>query len=127
MSYAKIQATDVSIAVDGTTLIKEINLDVGDGELALTVTNTGAAAFDAFDIQVQVATGGPWVSIGNAAGDFTTPVLPLICVRGAPVTLAAAAVFFCQIDTKGINAVRVYASANTAVTTASMWSNLSRS
>jgi hypothetical protein len=127
MSYATIQATNVSITVAGTTLIKEIVLERSDGELALAVTNTGAAAFDAFDIQVQVAEGAPWVSIGNAAGDFATPVLPLLCVRGAPVTLAAEASFFCQIDCKGIHAVRVYASANTAVTTASMWSNLSRS
>ncbi len=125
--YAKIEAIDAVVAVAGTTLIADMAMDVADGVLALSVANTGTAAFDAFNIQVQTVPGGPWHTIANDAAGFAsaTLVTPLLSGNGAPVTLAAAATFFCQIDVRGIHGVRVYASANTVATTASVWSNLS--
>jgi hypothetical protein len=122
MSYAKIEVIDAAVAVATDSLIADIDTAIADGMLTVSVKNTGAAAFDNFIIQIKAVDGSDWV----ACADIATPALPVVYVNTALATLAAAATSVFQIDARGLCGVRLYASANTAVTTASVWSNLSR-
>lgn len=64
------------------------------------------------------------VAIASAAGDYSSPVAPLIRVIGAPVTLAAGATAMFIMDTGGIDNVIVYAtSGNAAGSTVSCYSS----
>lgn len=88
----------------------------GQQRMGIQVTNGGAAALDAFLLEVEAGNSGVWSTLAGptTASDFSSPVAPLIRVVGAPVTLAAAATALLLLDTHGLSGVRISASGNAA-------------
>lgn len=68
-------------------------------------------AFDAFAIQARFHEDGSFVSLFDAAGDFTSPAGILIGASGDLTTLAAGSSGWFCLDVLGIQAVRLVASA----------------
>ena len=125
MGYQKNEVTNAAVAVATEDVIATIAVSVSRGSVVLAIKNTGDHAFDSFQVEVQVVEGGDWYVVATAAGEYTTLVLPLVYCRTTPYTLAASAVSLIQIDVRGLNGIRLSASANTTATTASVWSNFS--
>lgn len=125
MSYQKNEVTDVTVPVATEPVVATIVVPVGRGSVVLAIKNTGSYAFDSFELEAQVVEDGDWVVVASASANFTTEVWPLVETLVDPYTLASAAVSLLQVDVRGINALRVSASANTTATTISVWSNFS--
>lgn len=85
--------------------------------MGIQVTNSGANALDAFQVNVRCGSSTAWTTIASIAGDFSSPVAPLIRTQGAPVSLAAAATCFILLDCFGIHEVELKASAAVGATT----------
>lgn len=88
--------------------------------MGIQVTNSGANAFDAFQLNVRCGSSTAWTTLANSLATFvTTPVAPL--VRAAttdPTALAAAATTFILLDCHGIHEVELKASAAVGASTA---------
>jgi hypothetical protein len=109
----------------GTSLTTIDTIGVGRSDrVGIQVTNSGATALNAFQIQGTID-GTTWVALASDAGGFSTPVMPLRRTIGAPVTLAAGAIAIITLDGGYYRQIRLQASVasgtTTAVTTA--WAN----
>jgi hypothetical protein len=83
------------------------------------VQNTGATAFNAFELACKMHPSDvDWTILANAAGNFSTPVFPLRRTVGAPVTLAGGARSALFLDVHYMAIVRVRASVASGTTTA---------
>ena len=82
-------------------------------EIGITIENTSANAFDAFEIRALMAEGGEEVTLASLAGDLSSPLWP-IRRSSAFVSLANGAVGFLFMNVAGIHTLRLYASVATA-------------
>jgi len=100
--------------------------ECGVQRLGLTVTNNGAVALDAFVISATTGQSTVFTTLASAAGDFVqaTIVPPMIRSVGAPVTLAAAGVWFGLLDCHGLSQVRIAASGNAGACAVSVEASL---
>lgn len=96
-----LAAGNTTLATIDTSMIDRLVIEVG------VITQ----AFDAFAVAAQVAGSPNFVTIASIAGDFSTPVSPMVRAVGTPVTLAAGATALLVLDVRGISAVRIQASA----------------
>lgn len=112
----------VTEAVD--SVIQTIDIILGADHISFEVKNSHASvAFDQFEIQRRPHASASWESIASAAGDYSSPQVPILEVQGAPVTLAAAASTFIRVEVEATDAIRILASGNAAATTADIhWS-----
>ncbi len=118
------EGVDTAITVTAATnsVIREIDIILGASRLYFEVKNVHASvAFDEFTIQRRTMGSGAWETIANAAGDYSSPQVPILEVQGAPVTLAAAATVFIRMDVEATDAVRILASGNAAESTADLF------
>ena len=103
----------------GTTTIAEFSTEqAGCQRAGITVTNSAgsAAAFAVFQLQVISGKSIVYTIIASIAGDFSTPLSPLLRTVGTPVTLAVGATAFLLMDIHGIAQVRIQAqSAGTSI------------
>jgi len=85
--------------------------------LGLQVTNGSGGALTTFDVSVRTgnAATAVWTSIAAAAGDFSTPLSPLLRTVGAPVTLANGSTAFILMLVQGIHEVKITASAAVSI------------
>lgn len=90
--------------------------------LAFRIANVHATiAFDAFWVQYKFHRDGTYVTVASAAGDFTTPVGPVIHKTADPTALAAVTgVVNIFMDITGVFSVRIMASGNAAESTATI-------
>jgi len=114
----KIQEYDITaktVTATGNTTLCEILVPHDATRLNVEVVNAGASnAFDVFIVSRKLHSAGSYEVVANAAGDFTSPIHPLISTSGSPVTLAAAGVFHMSMDVEGCSAVKLEASNATA-------------
>ncbi len=114
--------TAITVAAASNSVIREIDIILGASTLFFQVKNVHASvAFDEFVIQRRTLAAGAWETIANAAGDYSSPQVPILEVQGAPVTLAAAASVFIRMDVEATDAVRILASGNAAASTADLF------
>ena len=113
------QAVPVAVATTDTVLTVDCN---GVSNLGLEVKNTGANPLDAFTVSAKFADGGTELPFASSAGNFSTPVFPLVrAATGTPVTLAAGASSTMFFDVAGISALVFKASAGSGATTLSFF------
>ena len=118
MAIRNLQTVTTTVTSSATTILVA---GTGGGDTAqvmgIQVTNTGAA-FTAFTIEVRCGSSAVWTEIASAAGDFSTPLSPMLRVVGAPVTLANAATCFILLLMQGIHEVRLKATCGTSTSAA---------
>jgi len=103
----------VSVAQAGLTTLTT-NEDMADTIRMLFEVTTGGQAFDAFEIQVKAHPNGSWITIYNAAADFTSPAGLIIGASGDLTTLAASTTGWFLMETRGLYGIRVQASCDNA-------------
>lgn len=108
--------TAIVVAAAADSIIRTLKVPIGMRELLFDVTNTGANAFDQFEVQRRAHSSAAWVTLADTAGNFSSPDLPILEVQGAPVTLAAAAVVNIRMEVAGTEGVRIVASGDGATT-----------
>lgn len=117
------QFEETAITVnDATTTIQTINIVKVAKTCVITVKNSHTSgAWDTFIVALRPTANAPFVTQASTAGNFTSPVDPLLWASGSPVTLAAAAsVSFCY-DVTGIDAIRLQAGGAGAVSEAEVY------
>ena len=108
---------DIPVTEAADSVVGELAVPIGMEILLFDVTNSGANAFDQFEIQRRSHAEAAWETLANSAVDYTTPLLtPLLEVLGEPVTLAAAAVVNVRVDVRGMEGIRILASGDGATT-----------
>lgn len=108
-------ATTTTVGTSLTT-IAEIGTGFSD-RIGIQVGNTGATAFNAFQLQGTID-GTNWIALSTDAGGFSTPVMPLRRAIGAPVTLAGGASAILLLDGGYYQRIRLQASVGSGSTTA---------
>jgi len=111
-----INATTVPVAV-ATTDIVMVADTTSARALGLSLVNSGANALDAFEVWGRFSPAGPSVKLASVAGDFTTPVFPIVKASGSPLNLAAAATAWMFMDVSALAEVSLKASSAVGVTT----------
>lgn len=101
--------------------------DIGTGfsdRIGIQVSNTGATALNAFQLQGSID-GTTWVALATDAGGFSTPLLPLRRTIGAPVTLAGGATAQLLLNGGYYQRLRLRASVASGTTTTAVtaWNN----
>ncbi len=99
----------VTVAGTGTTTLCTLITEHME-RLWVEIANV-AQAFDAFAIQGRLHEDGSFLTLFDAAGDFTSPAGILIGASGDLTTLAAGGSGWLCLDVLGIQAVRLTASA----------------
>jgi hypothetical protein len=99
----------VSVPATGNTQLLEIITEAIE-KVSFQVDNT-VQALDAFIVEARVHRDAAYVTVANAAGDFSAPSGRILSATGALVTLAAAASGRFDMDVSGLYSVRVSASA----------------
>ncbi len=124
----KIQEYDITaktVTASGNTTLCEILIPHDATRLNVDVKNAdGSNAFDAFIVSRRMHSAGGYEIVGNAAGDFTSPIHPFISTSGSPVTLAAGAYFRMTMDVAGCSAVKLEASNGTADGSANVYASM---
>jgi len=122
--YGEGTTTGITVTAAADSEIADINVLLGSTHLFLEVKNSHASvAFDQFDIQRKPQGAASWETIATAAGDYSSPQIPILEVQGAPVTLAAAASTFIRMSVEATDRVRILASGSGAASTANIhWS-----
>ncbi len=112
----------ITVPLGSTGELQIIKATSGSKTCTITVKNTdGANAFDAFVVSVRPTISSPWTIIANADLDFTSPTLPMRYASASPVGLAAGANVMFQIETGGIDSIKIEASNDTAAGTANLY------
>jgi len=120
----KNEAIAVPLGTTGT--LQDIKCPPGASTCTITVENATANAFDAFAVSIRPTVTSPFVIHANAAGDFTSPVLPMRYASASPVLLPGTgsspdnAVIF-KYDVNGIDTIRIAASNATAIGSANLY------
>lgn len=107
----------VTVPAAGTTTL--CTFDVNFVERLCVEIGVATQALDAFAIQARLHSGGSFITLFSAAGDFTSPAGILTGASGDLTTLAAGATGWFILDCLGFDQVRLTASAaanNAAVT-----------
>jgi hypothetical protein len=121
MAVRNLSYTGTAASASTTTICTIPTCENGVQRMGITVTNNdAAAALDAFVLSVRTGQSTVFHTIASAAGDFTSPVAPLVRAVGAPVTLAATASAFLLVDCYGLAEVRIAASGNAAACSVSV-------
>ncbi len=100
-----------TVALAGLTTIGAAFDVSGFSRLFVQIDNAGANAFDAFEIQGSPDGGTTYEALYSAAGDYTTPAGALVDASGDLTALASGATGWFILDTRGIDYLRIQASA----------------
>lgn len=104
---------DIAVAAAGLTEL--VTIIVGDLQrVFFQVRNDGAQAFDAFVISFKAHEDAPWVAVYDTGAEFTAPAGLLVGASGDLTALASGATGWFILDTLGLYAVKVEASAAVA-------------
>ena len=112
-----------AIAVAATdTFICTLTVPTGATRLFVQVkiSHGSAVAFDKFTMFWRPTADASFDAFATAAGDYSTPLHPLLSVTGAPVTLSQNSISSIQVDVTGAQAITILASGNAAPTTADL-------
>lgn len=101
-------------AVGGTTIL---DIDVSTLEVVYAYMLVATAALTAFDIQARAKLDGTFITVADAAGDYTTPVAPILYADSALTTATAAAHYF-AVDVRGMHTLRIKATSGGTATVA---------
>lgn len=85
--------------------------------MSLQVKNVGANPLDVFEVWGYVTETGDAISLLSVAGNFTTPIYPLLQASASPVALAAAEKVWMVLDVSAFALIVVKASSGTGATT----------
>jgi len=109
-----VSVGSVVIADATDTVIATVEVFPWAERLSIEITNSGAAAFDVFEIQVQVHPDASWHVVASVSADFTSPEFPLLGCSIDMTSQPAAGVGLLWLDIKGLYAVRFVAQGNAA-------------
>jgi hypothetical protein len=113
--FGEGEITGMTLAFVPDWVLLTLDIPLGAKVVFIEVKNTGSTnVFDQFDIQRRVNKSGDWSTIATSAGDYSTPLSPLLEVQGAPVTLAAGKTAFIRMDVECTDAIQILASADTS-------------
>lgn len=113
--------TDIPVSA-ATTILTTLAVPIGMRWLFIEVKNSHAGVdFDAFALLRRVHADGSFSTFANSAGDFSTPVSPLLDADGAPVTLGASNSAFIRMRVEGTESIRITASGNGAASLAELY------
>jgi hypothetical protein len=87
--------------------------------LGIQVSNNSGGALTTFTVGVRCGHSTAFTTIASIAGDYSTPLSPLVRTVGTPVTLANAATAFLLFQCMGIADIQITASA--AITMEVTW------
>ena len=119
-SPVAFQNAGVTVAASTNTTLAEFFVNCCE-RLGFRIANGHASvAFDAFLVQYKFHRDGTWITVASAAGDFTTPVGPVIHKTADPTALAAAGAVDIWMDVSGVYKVRIQASGSGAASTATI-------
>lgn len=109
-TYANAAVTSIEPVSD------EIPLNGKGVDLAFSLTNTGAAALTAFQLQAKVRGDSDFITVIDGA-DWATTHPSVEILKGAPVTLAGAATATAVVKLGPWHSVRFQASCGTTTST----------
>ena len=105
-----------------TTLEGVATIDVRGCEVLWLSFLVGSAALTACNIEGRTHASGDWATLATAAGDYTTPVHPVLRASGSLVTAASGStVHHAKLDVRGLESVRIQASSGTSSTVTGHW------
>lgn len=109
----RLEGKNLAVAVAAGGVTELLNIVMGGiGRVFCTIENDGANALDAFIISGKAHEEGEWVELYAAAAAFAAPAGILIGVSTTnPFTLAAAGRSWFVLDTMGLYALKIEASA----------------
>ena len=122
MSWKGTRTTPIAVA--GTTVLANINVEEGAEVLWTEVVNLdGANRLDVFNLRIKSHPDSNWYTIASATADFTTAILlPLLYSSGDPTILAAASFMCFAVNVRGLSQIELIASADTGiVSTTARW------
>ena len=125
MGLQRIEVVDVPVSTIGLTEIIVIQVPMSRGVVVLSVKNTGTAALDAFRVDVKATAMSDWRRIAHTNEHFTNPPLPILYARPNPRNRPVGDTSLIQIDVRGLDGIKLYASAASGGTTVSVESNWS--
>ncbi len=105
------------IAVAGTTVLVDIDIEEGASVLWTEITNNdGANVLDAFNLLIRGPLTSTLLVVASATVDFTVGLkFPLLACSLDPVTLGATNRCLLAMEVRGLSLVRMIASADTAI------------
>lgn len=112
----------LAVTVPLATTDPILDIDVSDlEEIALTIENAGANAFDAFQVLMKAHKDADEIIVASIAGDFSTPVFPLRRCIGTPVSLAVGNHATIFLSVAGMARLILKASAAVGASQANIW------
>ena len=107
------EKSDITVGHSGNTELARIKIEQGAEKLHVMLTNSADKALDAFDISYSVRSDATWQVVANDASDFaaTHIQLPIVGVGDDLTTLAKSTSAALLMDVKGMEYVRLRASA----------------
>lgn len=94
--------------LDIDTIEDVATIDVADYSVLWLQFAVAVASLTAFTVEYRTTTDAPWMLMASVAGDYTTPVHPVLKASGNLVT-AAAGDRWVKLDVTGVHSVRVRA------------------
>jgi len=110
MTLPAFQQSQTTTVGSTATSVLSRNIDREYPILNVVVTNNSeSVALSEFKIYGRAKANGTQAELAAAAGDFTTPVPPVLASGLDLTTLAATATGFVQIDARGFNDIEIKA------------------
>lgn len=113
--------TAIAITDAADTVVAMLTMPRDMDRMYFAVKNSGANAFDQFEIQRRANPDADWETLASAAGDYTSPQKPILEVNvdgvaSSPVTLGAGEKAFIRMELGATESVRFLASGSGATT-----------
>lgn len=99
----------ISLASESLVTLTEVQSRDLTDRFNATIINSGGVAFDQFEIQGKVHPNGPYITLFNTSGEFTTPIGILLGASGDLTALAGGATGWFILNGVGFQSIRIQA------------------